>query len=83
VQDLEKANAGMSRGKVKKLAYSILSGFEEHMDDDLGVKAAFDELFSTVSAFRELKKQGELSSEDAKVAVSNLKKIDSVLKVIF
>jgi hypothetical protein len=40
----------------------------------LGVKAAFDELFSAVSAFRQLKKQGDLSSEDAEAAVSNLKK---------
>jgi cysteinyl-tRNA synthetase len=74
VQDLEKANTGISSGKVKKLASSILSGFEARMDDDLGVKAAFDELFSVVSAFRQLKKQGDLSSEDAEAAVSNLKK---------
>jgi cysteinyl-tRNA synthetase len=83
VQDLEKANAGISSGKVKKLDSSILSGFEASMDDDLRVKAAFDELFSVVSAFRQLKKQGDLSSEDAEAAVSNLKKVDSVLKVIF
>jgi hypothetical protein len=53
------------------------------MDGDLGVKAAFDELFSVVSALDDLKKQSELRSEDAKAAVANLKKVDSVLQVIF
>jgi cysteinyl-tRNA synthetase len=83
VEDLEKAGAVNSSGTAKRLAVRIVSSFEACMDDDLGVKAAFDELFSVVSALHEVKKQGKLGSEDAKAAVANLKKVDSVLQVIF
>jgi cysteinyl-tRNA synthetase len=61
----------------------IVSYFEACMDNDLGVKAAFDEVFSVVSALHALKKQGKLGSEDAKTAVANLKKVDRVLQIIF
>jgi cysteinyl-tRNA synthetase len=83
VRELEKARAARSSEKAQKLATSLVSGFETHMDDDLGVKAAFDELFSAVSALLELQKQDELSPEDAKAAVASLKKVDNVLQVIF
>ena len=83
VQDLEKAVATSSSGKAKKLADSLVSGFEARMNEDLGVKAAFDELFNAVSALHELQKQSELGSEDAKTAVNSLKKVDSVLQVLF
>jgi cysteinyl-tRNA synthetase len=83
VRDLEKAESAHSSERAKKLAASIASGFEEDMDNDLDVKAAFDELFSVISALHALKKQGELSLEDAKAAVANLKKVDSVLQVVF
>ena len=43
------------------------------MNDGLGIKAAFDELFSAVSALHKLKEEGILGSEDAKAAVANLK----------
>jgi hypothetical protein len=36
-----------------------------------------------VSALHELKEPGRLGSEDAKAAVANLRKVDSVLQVIF
>ena len=83
VKDLEKAGASNSSRKAVKLADSLVSGFEAYMDDDLSVKAAFDELFSVVSALHELQKQGELGSEDSKTAVANLKKVDNVLQIIF
>jgi cysteinyl-tRNA synthetase len=83
VQDLEKAESDRSSEKAKRLIARIVSGFEAHMDDDLGVKAAFDEIFGVVSALHELKKQGKLGLEDAKSAVANLKKIDSVLQIVF
>jgi cysteinyl-tRNA synthetase len=83
VQDLETAKAVDSSEKALKLVNRIVLGFESCMNEDLGVKGAFDELFSVVSALHEFKKQGELGSEDAKAAVANLKKVDSVLQVIF
>jgi cysteinyl-tRNA synthetase len=83
VEDIETVEAAGSSEKAKKLAARIVPGFEVHMDDDLGVKAAFDEVFSVVSALHELKEPGRLGSEDAKAAVANLRKVDSVLQVIF
>ena len=83
VQDLENEGAICFSRKATKLADSIVSGFEARMNEDLGVKAAFDELFSAVSALHELQKQGELGSEDAKTALVNLKKVDNVLQIIF
>jgi cysteinyl-tRNA synthetase len=83
VQDLRKEGASRSSGKAKKLADSLVSCFEARMNEDLGVKTAFDELFSVVSALHELQKQGELGSEDSKTAVAGLKKVDNVLQIIF
>jgi cysteinyl-tRNA synthetase len=83
VEDLEKADAVRSSEKATKLANSIVSGFKACMDDDLGVKAAFDELFNVVSALHELEKQGRLGLKEAKAAVANLKRVDSVLRVVF
>lgn len=82
-QDLEEAEAARSSEKAKKLIASIVSSFEENMDNDLGVRGAFDELYGVISALHELKKQGKLSLEDAKATRANLQKIDSVLQIIF
>jgi cysteinyl-tRNA synthetase len=83
VRDLEKAESANSSEKAKRLIARIVSGFEACMDEDLEVKAAFDELFSVISALHELKKKGKLSLEDANVTVANLKKIDRVLQIVF
>jgi cysteinyl-tRNA synthetase len=83
LQGWEKAGSANSSGRAKKLVASIISRFEENMDNNLDVKGAFDELFSIISALHELKKQGKLSLEEANAAIDNLKKIDSVLQIIF
>jgi hypothetical protein len=53
------------------------------MNNDLNVKAAFDELYETVSELHGLMKEERLSAEDANAAMSGLRRIDSVLRVIF
>lgn len=83
VQGLEKAEAGHSSERAKKLVASIVSRFEEAMDNDLEVKAAFDTLYATVAALHKLMKHGKLSAEEAKAAVNGLRRVDSVLQVIF
>jgi len=83
VQDLEKAKSANSRERVQKLAAGTVSDFETCMDDDLDVKAAFDSLYAMVAALHKLMKQGKLSVEDAKTAVNGLRRVDSVLQVIF
>jgi cysteinyl-tRNA synthetase len=83
VQDLEKTKTQSSSEEAEDFANKISSGFEMFMNDDLNVKAAFDEIFRVVAILQELKKQNRLSLEDAKVTLTKLKKVDSVLQVIF
>ena len=83
VQDLEKTQSTSSSEAAQKLAGSIVTGFEVHMDDDLDVKAAFDSFYAVVAALHRLMKKGKLSAEDAKTALNALHRVDSVLQVIF
>jgi cysteinyl-tRNA synthetase len=83
VQDVEKTKTQSSSEEAKDIANRISSCFEMFMNKDLNVKAAFDEIFGVVATLQELKKQNRLSLEAAKVALVNLKKVDSVLQVIF
>ena len=83
VQDLRKAKSARPSERAKQLVASIASGFEENMDNDLEVKAAFDELYRTVSELHKLMKRGRLSAEDANVAIIDLHRVDSVLQVLF
>jgi cysteinyl-tRNA synthetase len=72
-----------SSAVAKKLVKKIKSDFEEHMNDDLQVKATFDSLYKTVSSLVKLKEQKMLSVEDSKEALAELKAIDYVLQAIF
>jgi cysteinyl-tRNA synthetase len=83
VQNLRKAKSANPSEKAKQLAASLVSSFEENLNNDLDVKAAFDELYDTVSEFYGLMKRGILSVEDANAAMGGLHRIDSVLRVIF
>ena len=83
MQSLEKAESANPSERAKKLTASIISRFEENMDNDLDVKAAFDTLYTTVAALHKLMKQGKLSAKEAKAAVNGLRRVDSVLQVIF
>jgi cysteinyl-tRNA synthetase len=83
VQNLQKANSAKSSEKARQLAGSLVSGFEENMNNDLDVKAAFDEIYEAVAQLYGFMKAKSLSREDANVAVSELRGIDRVLQVIF
>jgi cysteinyl-tRNA synthetase len=80
---LVKAESAKSNKRAKKLADSIISGFQSNMDEDLNVKTAFDKLFQTVLQLHRLLKQGKLSAKDAEAALSGLHRVDCVLQVIF
>jgi cysteinyl-tRNA synthetase len=82
-QNLRGAKSANPSEKAKALANSIVSSFEENMNNDLDVKAAFDELYETVSELCDLMKEKRLSVEDANAAMSGLHRIDSVLKLMF
>jgi cysteinyl-tRNA synthetase len=83
VQDMQAAQSADPSPKAKNLADSIVSSFERHMNEDLDVKAAFDALNGTVVTLHGLAKKGKLSAEDASAAVNGLRRVDSVLQVIF
>jgi len=83
VDDLQKTESAESSEKAKKLVGDIITGFERNMNDNLNVKAAFDDLFKDISKLNTLRNQGKLGSKDARMAVANLRKIDCVLQVIF
>ena len=69
--------------RAKKLVKKIKTDFEENMNNDLQVKAAFDSLYETMSKLVALKEKHELSAEDSREALAKLKAIDHVLQVIF
>ena len=60
---------------------SLISIFENAMNNDLEVKTAFDGLYKAVSEMH--KKLGKLSAEETKSALNDLRRIDSVLQFIF
>jgi cysteinyl-tRNA synthetase len=81
-----KVNEGSVREsstQAKKLVKKIKTDFEENMNNDLQVKAAFDSMYKTVSGLVKLKKENLLSLGDSKEALGKLKAIDYVLQVIF
>jgi cysteinyl-tRNA synthetase len=83
VQNLRKAKSVNSSEKTKRLADSIIPSFNENMNNDLDVKTAFDKLYKIVSMFNGLIREERLSAEDADAAITNLRRVDSVMKVIF
>jgi len=85
VKSLSVAEGGEQKSSVraKKLVKKIKTDFEENMNNDLQVKAAFDSLYKTVSTLVRLKKRQGLSAEDSKEALAKLKAIDYVLQAIF
>jgi cysteinyl-tRNA synthetase len=83
VQNLPRAKSANPSEKAKQLAGSIIPIFEENMNNDLDVKAAFDELYERVSELHDLMEEERLSAKDAKAAMSGLHRIDSVLRVVF
>jgi cysteinyl-tRNA synthetase len=69
--------------KAKRLVKRITKDFEENMNNDLQVKAAFNSLYKTVSRLVKLKEKHKLSSESSKEALEKLKAVNYVLQVIF
>jgi len=83
VRSLEKAESKKPSQKVKKFVDDLIRVFESYMNDDLNVRAAFDALFSVVKKLDDLRKRGKLGYEDACTTTDRLRKIDSVLQVVF
>jgi cysteinyl-tRNA synthetase len=80
---VEEGTNQKSSVKVKKLLKKLTEDFEENMNNDLQVKAAFDAVHKIVSNLVKLREKQMLSLEDSKEALAKLKAIDYVLQVIF
>ncbi len=79
VTDLEKTKASSNAGKQENT--KITSEFEEFMNTDLDVKAAFDSLYKTVREAH--KKRQSLKAEEIKNVLNDLRRVDSVLQCLF
>jgi cysteinyl-tRNA synthetase len=83
VDGLQKAKASHSTEKTEALVKSVTSGFEDKMNNNLDVKAAFDDIYGRAAKLNELSKQGKLSVKDAAAVTRDLLEIDKVLQVLF
>lgn len=83
VHGLEKTESEETHWKAKELIEDLVTAFEDNMNSDLDVKAAFHALFFIIRKLNHLAKRKKLRYEDARTAIDKLRKIDSVLQVIF
>lgn len=72
-----------SNEKAESLINSLNHVFEERMNDDLDVQGAFDDLFEIVSRLVLLRKEDGVSQADCRRIVYRLRRIDTVLQVVF
>jgi cysteinyl-tRNA synthetase len=63
------------------LTSKLTADFEEKMNNDLDVKAAFDYLYETVGELHKTRKT--LETGNIKNVLNRLRRIDSVLQCIF
>ncbi len=83
LQELQETESTKPNEDAKNIVCSIISEFENDMNNDLDFKHAFDNIFKAISQLNVLRKKGKLSVKDATSAFNALEKIDKVLKVIF
>jgi cysteinyl-tRNA synthetase len=85
INNLKVAEGSSQKSSIeaKELVKKIKTDFEDNMNNDLQVKAAFDSLYTTISRLVELNKKQILSAKDSKEAIEKLKTIDYVFQAIF
>ena len=81
VKELQATQGDGSNRVASALIDSVVPIFENGMNNDLGVKAAFDGLYEAISELHGMR--NSLSVKDQKNLLSGLHKVDSVLQCIF
>jgi len=81
VNGLQEVQGGCSNQTISSLTDSIVPGFENGMNNDLDVKAAFDSLYETIGKLYRMRES--LSVRDSKNLLNGLRRVDSVLQCIF
>ena len=81
VEHLEQTKPISQTEKQENATSNIVSDFENHMNNDLDVKSAFDSLCETISGLYE--RRQSLNSKEIKNVLNGLRRVDSVLQCIF
>ncbi|MEA3500298.1 MAG: cysteine--tRNA ligase [Candidatus Marinimicrobia bacterium] len=76
-------NNNVENEKIIDLSNKMLQKFENVMDDDLNISAALGVVFKFLKQINKFKVANKLSNLDKEKIINSLKKIDSVLGVIF
>jgi cysteinyl-tRNA synthetase len=83
VAKLQKVELENPSERADNLAESIVDSFEIHMDNDLNLRNALNDVCKILSKFEKLMTEGKLGAKDASKTMKSLRKIDEVLQVIF
>lgn len=81
--ELQHVIAGSITPGIRDICGNMLRKFEADMDDDLNISAALSAVFDAIREIYRIKREKPLREGDKEEIVKALKKIDSVLGVIF
>ena len=81
--ELDQAKEGPGNPKLLVVLDKILVEFEKVMDDDLNISGAMGTVFDGIRSINRIHRVTPFSTEDAHAVKDTLKKLDSVLGVIF
>jgi cysteinyl-tRNA synthetase len=80
INDLQKKKSAKDYD-VGQLSNRLINDFENHMNNDLDVKSAFDSVFKTIQKIHEIRET--LSAEQISGVMRELRRIDTVLQCVF
>jgi cysteinyl-tRNA synthetase len=81
VKEIAEAKPNGENTRQEALTSKLTTDFEEKMNNDLDVKAAFDYIYETVKALHGMR--GCLEAGNVKNVLSRLRRIDNVLQCVF
>jgi len=81
--ELDHVGDGESHAEVNESVTVLMTDFEKAMDDDLNISPALGALFDFIRSINRLRNEGRVSSADKDTILNALKRIDTVLGVIF
>jgi cysteinyl-tRNA synthetase len=81
IKELQATHVNGSNHDVNALVNGVVLDFENAMNNDLDVKAAFNSLYETIGELYRMRES--LSVKDSKNLLNGLSRIDSVLQCIF
>ncbi len=79
VSNLGDYGGGEGDGSAQKIIDTVLTGFEENLDDDLNISGALGVVFDFIREINRLKDENRLSVEERDEVVKTMHRIDQVL----